>query len=260
MSGTERDPSLDAAWRAASREEPPAAIDEAIRAAARREVGAAPQRKRDKHWWYPYAAAATVAVIAFGLVQLTPPEEVAPVATTEMQKPSPFAKGEITSAPARSSDQAAPPAAPPPQTEAQAMDKLARGEPAASPAPRSEPFPAAPQAAERPAAPTPESAPAPMARRDMAAPEQPPVQPRTMSAQRPTLQAQSAPAEVAGDAAKPGQTRSADDWIRLIRDLRREGKVAEATKELAAFREAYGARAESLLPAELRDLAPPDAK
>ena len=39
-----RDPRLDAAWRAASREEPPAALDDAIRAAARRGVGAARSR------------------------------------------------------------------------------------------------------------------------------------------------------------------------------------------------------------------------
>ena len=37
-----RDPELDATWRAASREQPPAALDDAIRAAARREVGAKP--------------------------------------------------------------------------------------------------------------------------------------------------------------------------------------------------------------------------
>jgi hypothetical protein len=34
----ERDAVIDAAWRAQSREEPPAAIDETIRAAARREA------------------------------------------------------------------------------------------------------------------------------------------------------------------------------------------------------------------------------
>src|SRR5215472_17870163 len=59
MNETERDPRVDAAWRAANRDEPPAALDDAIRAAARRAVEAGPQRKRDKHWWYPFAAAAT---------------------------------------------------------------------------------------------------------------------------------------------------------------------------------------------------------
>ena len=64
MSEIERDPEMDAAWRAASREEPPPALDAAIRAAARRAVGAAPGDKRNKHWWYPLATAATVAVLA----------------------------------------------------------------------------------------------------------------------------------------------------------------------------------------------------
>ena len=41
--GAPRDPRLDAAWRAASHEEPPVALDAAILAAARREVGARPQ-------------------------------------------------------------------------------------------------------------------------------------------------------------------------------------------------------------------------
>ena len=38
-----RDARVDAAWRAVSREEPPAALDDAIRAAARREIGAGPR-------------------------------------------------------------------------------------------------------------------------------------------------------------------------------------------------------------------------
>ena len=56
---------------------------------------------------------------------------------------------------------------------------------------------------------------------------------------------------------KQAATRSVEDWIKLIRDLRAEGKLAEATKELAAFREAYGERADSLLPQDLRDLKAP---
>jgi hypothetical protein len=64
--------------------------------------------------------------------------------------------------------------------------------------------------------------------------------------------------DAGGEVAKSRQApaRSVDDWIKLIRDLRISGKLAEATKELAAFREAYGERADSLLPADLRDLKP----
>ena len=84
MNEIERDPRLDAAWSAASREEPPPSLDAAIRAAARRAVDAAPRPKRDKHWWYPLAATATVAVLAVGILQLTPPEQVAPTIVADM--------------------------------------------------------------------------------------------------------------------------------------------------------------------------------
>ena len=79
---SEIDPKLDATWRAASREEPPAALDDAIRAAARREVGARPGGFGAAPRWWPLAAAATVAAIAVGIVQMTPPEQVTPTAMT----------------------------------------------------------------------------------------------------------------------------------------------------------------------------------
>jgi hypothetical protein len=50
--------------------------------------------------------------------------------------------------------------------------------------------------------------------------------------------------------------RPADEWIRLIQRLRYDGKIAEAAKELAAFREAYKDRADALLPRDLRDIKP----
>ena len=73
---SEIDPELDATWRATSREQPPAALDDAIRAAARREVGAKPGGFGSAPRWWPLAAAATVAAIAVGIVQMTPPEQV----------------------------------------------------------------------------------------------------------------------------------------------------------------------------------------
>jgi hypothetical protein len=73
---SEIDPEVDATWRAASREQPPAALDDAIRAAARREVGAKPGGFGAAPRWWPLAAAATVAAIAVGIVQMTPPEQV----------------------------------------------------------------------------------------------------------------------------------------------------------------------------------------
>ena len=278
---TERDPALDAAWREASRETPPAALDDAIRAAARHElgeVGAAPRRSRDKHWWYPLAAAATVAVIAVGLLQLTPPDQVAPTVAEKPAAPT-AAQRDPAAAPAVRSDTAVAPAesiaaptqkdaraeqparssgsiatfpqpAPRTKIETQPMDQLARAgpgaasgsvapsaPPASAPAPRGEPFPATP----------PVAAAAPQ--REAAASEE-----RQMRVQ--TAMARSA----SNEAAKPKQAaaRSAEDWIKLIRDLRAEGKTAEAAKELAAFREAYGERADSLLPQDLRDFKPPE--
>ena len=275
---TERDPALDAAWREASRDEPPAALDDAIRAAARRELVAAPRRRRDKHWWYPLAAAATVAVIAVGLLQLTPPEQVAPIVTEKPTAP-PAAQREPAAAPAMRSDTAvAPPEptvpavkkdapreqgarsagpsaafpqpAPRTKIETPPMDQLARAEPgaasgsvappappASAPAPRGEPFPARP----------PVAAAAP--KREAAASEE-----RQMRVQTGLKR------DASGEAAKPKQAgaRSVEDWIKLIRDLRAEGKLAEAAKELAAFRDAYGERADSLLPQDLRDFKPPE--
>src|SRR5437868_5740465 len=70
---SEIDPELDATWRAASREQPPTALDDAIRAAARREVGAKPGGFGAAPRWWPLATAATVAAIAVGIAQMTPP-------------------------------------------------------------------------------------------------------------------------------------------------------------------------------------------
>lgn len=76
------DSRVDAAWRALSSEEPPKSLDAAIMAAARREVGARPQKIAtpeaiaDRRRWWPLAAAATVAAIAVGVLQLTTPDRI----------------------------------------------------------------------------------------------------------------------------------------------------------------------------------------
>jgi hypothetical protein len=72
---------VEAAWRAASSDEPSASIDAAILAAARAEVLNQPRFlaafHRQPWWnrWQPLAAAAGVAGLAFVLVQLVPREE-----------------------------------------------------------------------------------------------------------------------------------------------------------------------------------------
>jgi hypothetical protein len=78
----ERDPALDAAWRAQSTELPPPSVDAAILAAAHREVASRPraagnddtlaEAREPSRWWWGLAAAATIGAIAFGVVQLAP--------------------------------------------------------------------------------------------------------------------------------------------------------------------------------------------
>ncbi|HEX7271747.1 MAG TPA: hypothetical protein VF420_06320 [Casimicrobiaceae bacterium] len=296
MSGTERDSRVDAAWRSASREEPSAVIDEAIRAAARRAVEARPRGSRDKHWWYPLAAAATVAVIAVGLLQLTPPEEVAPVAVTGTiggLKRDADAAATPSASPASAPPMPAPAAPAPPRDSAPALavtavDRAAPGRgtlkkeieqaaPASSAgtpqgAPRSEPFPATSEPQSRAA----QAPPAPPREADV-----PPPPGTGTEMQNAPGAAQSLPSAARKDARALGAVpltqgsgssaraqafaptkpktapRDVDDWVKLIRDLRGEGRFDDAARELAAFRDAYGERADALLPADLRELPAP---
>jgi hypothetical protein len=315
MNEIERDRRLDAAWSAASREEPPPSLDAAIRAAARRAVDAAPRPKRDKHWWYPLATAATVAMLAVGILQLTPPEQVAPTIVANMTvtpreankdvarpvapadtkivepsaaitAPSPAATpSPPAQAPARRAREVATGSvagerAPAPASESDTLkesleakrelasqDKFASAKPdaaaanttptpsAAAPAPvappRSEPFPAA--AAPEPrrdaytderkaAANEPAGAAAPQVARSAAG----------SSAEEGQMGDRTAAAKVATVKAKEGAARSVEEWIKRIRDLKNAGRQDEAAKELAAFRNEYGERADALLPADLR--------
>ena len=146
-----RDPRLDAAWRAASNEEPPAALDDAIRAAARREVNAGPQLSearvtpvphalRPERWWMPLAAAATIGAIAIGILQITNPDKIVEPAHD---------KTVVSDMPSAASSTAAtaPSGAPEPAGGADVRNRIA---PPAAPAPVPVP------------APLPEAAPAPV--------------------------------------------------------------------------------------------------
>jgi hypothetical protein len=113
---SEVDDNLNAAWREASREEPPPALDDALRAAARRAVGGGASHARHTYSW-PLAAAAIVAVIAIGIVHMAPPEQVTPtvVAGSTLRKTAvkerdslpPFATPESMNAAPRVAEQAA---------------------------------------------------------------------------------------------------------------------------------------------------------
>jgi len=300
MSEIERDRRIDSAWRAASREEPPPALDAAIGAAARRAVDAAPGPRRNKHWWYPLAAAATVAVLAVSIAQLTPPEQVAPTIVADMAVAPREAQQDVERRSAAVEEKpAAPPVAlatPPPaqvpakpapgvaagtllserarvaaptemkkqalqaKRESSPQDKLASAAPetasantaASAPAsapvvaPRSEPFPAAPAADSR---------------RDVYQEERP----ATVNAPAGAATAQAPQSRIAAAKvartdevkAKDASARSVEEWIKRIRDLKNDGRLDEAAKELAAFRAAYGERADALLPADLRQIKTP---
>jgi hypothetical protein len=316
MSETDRE--LDAAWRAASREEPPAPLDAAIRAAARRAVDAGPARRARHMRWWPLAAAATVAAIAVGIVQLTPPEQVTPTIVADSSRLASAMKkdsGALTApappamvAPARSMaepareaagaqetsnalrKQLAPAPAPPQSGAGVALEQKNVAEPsrslstnisaqqaaaperdsarkskvetaaapaeAAPPVARSEPFPATPPDTKLAAnAPMPAAAPAAdAAAKPVAAPSRAALAARADEAQpaAPALLGKVADNERAKDAAP----RPADEWIKLIRRLKTEGRNEEAAKELAAFRAAYKERSDALLPADLREPKP----
>jgi len=248
------DPRVGDAWREASSEEPSASVDDAILAAARREVSARPEtlaawearevRASRRRWW-PLAAAATVAAIAVGVLQLTPPDKVAnPVTetTTVTDVPSPSAKPDTVTA--ASVSEPAAPASPPSASPPSAPKPPAAPALALTP----DPFPAA----TRPEA---ES----VARGAQVAASPPiPAQraPTASPAPAPPL-AKMAAASAADSASAEARTKDRKplpvaDWIELIRRLRAEGKTDEAAKELAAFRVAYPDH-EKLLPPDLRD-------
>jgi hypothetical protein len=162
------DPHVDAAWRALSREEPPKSLDAAIMAAARREVGAKPQKigtretVADRRRWWPLAAAATVAAIAVGVLQLTTPDQIgAPGVDTaivsDMPAPASRPATEMPTTPSRSeeakpeagsalpAEQAPTRAESPRQAPAPEPRGPAKREPASEKTPAmAEPFPAAP--------------------------------------------------------------------------------------------------------------------
>jgi hypothetical protein len=114
------DPAVDAAWRGAAREVPPARVDEAILAAARDAVRGRPTGRRAtgrQPWWsawQPLAAAASVIGLSFLLVQMLPRDEVPAPVAAPVPAASPAAAAEsavVTATPDRRSDVVPPPSA-----------------------------------------------------------------------------------------------------------------------------------------------------
>jgi Meckel syndrome type 1 protein len=164
--GNETDPRDDAlakTWRAQSQEMPPPALDATILAAAHRAVGSGPRdaRKqaaeatRPQRWWMPLAAAATIGVVAIGILQIAPQapvdivvgeraEVASRVEQAKVVAPTTTAPSTAVPAPVAREKSAAPEAAPaPPPSAAAAALADARKQVAAAPAmPAPEPFPA----------------------------------------------------------------------------------------------------------------------
>jgi hypothetical protein len=291
MNETERDRRVDAAWSAASREAPPPSLDAAIRGAARRAVDAGPRPKRDKHWWYPLAAAATVAVLAVGIIQLTP-EQVAPTIVADMAVAPREANKDVARPvapadmkvvePSAAITAASPPRAtpsPPAQASARRAQMAASGSLAgerAELAATEKDTPKPPPAAKRElaaqdklastksdaAAANTVASPSAAVPANVAPPRSEPF-PAAAPSEEAQMRSRVAMAKVAPtDEAKAKQAadRSVEEWIKRIRDLKNEGRLDEAAKELVAFRTAYGERADALLPADLRAMKAQPAK
>jgi len=214
------DAAVDAAWRSASDELPPARADAVILAAARAAVhDDAPMRQsRARHpWWarwQPLAAAAGVVGLAFVLVQTIPRDGAGP-ATRPAQESAPSSRAEV---------------------EREARDAVAVPEPAAQLQSKESPVPEAP-----PAAPTSVAG--------KAAAERPSIASDVAS------EAATAPAAMTGaarNAAAPSAAApsSPEAWARHIAALHADGDAAAAASELRAFRAAY-ADADRYLPQAL---------
>lgn len=244
------DEAVDQAWRAASGEEPGPRLDAAILAAARAEAervggvasgrhgkAARPAPPRVRDWWtswQPLAAVATVAGLAFILVQTIPRDrDVAPPITVERVQP------EASQAPAVGESRDAEGA--PPAFEARRATEgpasFTPEPPAAAPAP-------AELSATAPVADTAESVATSPSRNRPAAAAQADV-----AAETDRALAESQRARKSAEA-----PRTAEDWAARIEGLLQAGDRDAAAEELRAFRAVY-ADADAYLPEGRRDWA-----
>jgi hypothetical protein len=260
-----RDPNVDRAYRETPRDEPPPELDERIRAAARRAVGTRPrsleqqasdERRRSwaSRWRVPLSVAATL-VIAATLTVMVQEEERRPrddagrgaspmiVAPREAEKPAPPASAPDAAA-ARAPESAPARAAPAPAT----------APPSAKPAPKLE---ERARSVEPPAAADSAESARQLMRREAPA-AAPPAAPAPAPTLPPALKAmpQTAPGGAASESlrqdrnlgdrperasreAAPSAVRTPEAWVEHVRNLRLQGREAEATAELVELRRAY---------------------
>jgi hypothetical protein len=243
---SERDEELKSIYGAAGSPEPPASLDDSILAASRRAVHSKPAApRRTQRWGAPVALAATVLLatgVSLMVMQQQPERDAAPAAATDM---APVSKIEQKVA----RDQAAADARraePRKRVEAPAEQAAPAGEVAQAPARSDEGLAAsstvAPAAA--PAAPPPrlaESAPAAPQelRRESAEAAKAPARPAAapLAAARSSAAGRAALADQASVTDEVRQ--SPEKWLQVMRDMRLEGRLAEADRELAEFRKRY---------------------
>jgi len=190
------------AWKAASRDGPPAALDDAIRAAARREVGARPRRRSTPNW-VPMALAATLGVVAVAIVQLTPPERVTAPQSVSDAAETQLAEGRVQQTPMPAASEARTPAASQASRPAASQAPTPAASQAPTPAASQAPTPAASQA------PTPAASQAPMPEASQAptpAASQAPI-PEASQAGTPAASHAPMPAASRGPEAAPSQAR-----------------------------------------------------
>lgn len=272
------DPALDALLREHSAETPPRNVDAAILAAAHRAVGSRPRKDERAsatpswRWWMPLAAAAVISVVVIGVLPLAPtivddaPPPVISDSPPLLPRSGAAAPDETAS---RQESAASPQSASPARTQlpdaAAAPSDATRkdGEPQRARAKRDAADLAArvPSKVEGRRMPAPN--PFPLEANRSVAPDTTPMQKRKSAREAATP----APSPVAPSAKSSGaaggsiaresgaaERGRAAEWIARIRALRNEGKLPEATQELARFRAAFG-DADARLPEDLRSWA-----
>lgn len=268
MTDNDKDPALEQAFRAQSREEPPPALDAKILAAAHRAVASAPREAtRPPRWWMPLAAAAVIGAVAIGVVQLAPQEPVldtSPPAVTSLAKEQKEPDQAAPAATVPESPPAAMPAAPPPAVNAPKRSAPPKPAPMqeqklATTAPAPESFPQKTEAADsrkddrnerQAASPPPAAAPSPA---PMAGPGR--AMMRAQSDAATAAGAGSLAQNVAPAEQERRKARDPDAWIAEIRKMRDAGQNDDVVRELKAFRELVP-DAERRLPPDLRDWKP----
>jgi hypothetical protein len=233
-----RDADLERAWRDASDEQPPSHLDAAIIAAARKSVpdlgeqpNAAPVRVQSRNWhlhWQPLAVAATVAGLAFVLVQMLPRD-----ATYNRQVPS---ADKTVTLPERV---AAPDRAP-------AQSVVAAPAPAPAPAPPA----AIPEATANETAATADTA---VASGEASADRREAMEPE-LAGRAATTAAASPSSSAREQGVGKAATLDAAAWAAEIAALHASGDATAAAKSLRAFR-AADPGADAYLPESLREWA-----